>query len=101
MSSLTSPAYAATQYALFSSLYALPGKLIAGSAGFIVAAIGYPAFFTLTSLIGLPVLALCVLVGRRTGKKTEEIVTAEDGNSPTVSPLPSPARPPAGEPKTA
>ncbi len=67
------PAYAATQYALFSSLYALPGKLIAGSAGFIVAAIGYPAFFTLTSLIGLPVLALCVLVGRRTGRQPKRL----------------------------
>ena len=90
MSSLTSPAYAATQYALFSSLYALPGKLIAGSAGFIVTAIGYPAFFTFTSLIGLPVLALCVAVGRRTGVKE----AGEDGNSPSVSPLPSAARTP-------
>jgi len=89
MSSLTSPAYAATQYALFSSLYALPGKLIAGSAGFIVTAIGYPAFFTFTSLIGLPVLALCVAVGRRTGVKEPA-----EGNSPSVSPLPSPARAP-------
>lgn len=90
MSSLTSPAYAATQYALFSSLYALPGKLIAGSAGFIVNAIGYPAFFTFTSLIGLPVLALCVAVGRRSGVKVEE----ESGNPQSVSPLPSPARTP-------
>ena len=93
MSSLTSPAYAATQYALFSSLYALPGKLIAGSAGFIVAAIGYPAFFAFTSLIGLPVLALCVAVGRRTAAKEP----GADGNPQSVSPLPSPA----GTPKTA
>ncbi len=28
MSSLTSPAFAATQYALLSSLYALPGKFV-------------------------------------------------------------------------
>ncbi len=101
MSSLTSPAYAATQYALFSSLYALPGKLIAGSAGFIVAAIGYPGFFVLTTLIGLPVLALCLAVGRRTGAATQVQDGHETGNPPSVSPLPSPARAPTGEPKTA
>jgi PAT family beta-lactamase induction signal transducer AmpG len=101
MSSLTSPAYAATQYALFSSLYALPGKLIAGSAGFIVAAIGYPGFFVLTALIGLPVLALCIAVGRKTVTATQAEEGDEAGNPPSVPPLPSPARAPTGEPKTA
>ncbi|GEP10915.1 AmpG family muropeptide MFS transporter [Methylobacterium gnaphalii] len=64
MSSLTTPGYAATQYALFSSLYALPGKLVAGLSGFIVAAYGYPAFFTMTAAVGIPVVALCFAVGR-------------------------------------
>ncbi|MET0293512.1 MAG: MFS transporter [Phenylobacterium sp.] len=36
MSSLTSEGFTATQYALFSSLYALPGKLIASQSGRIV-----------------------------------------------------------------
>lgn len=36
MSSLTSVGFTATQYALFSSLYALPGKLIASQSGRIV-----------------------------------------------------------------
>ena len=36
MSSLTSPAYAAAQYALLSSLYALPGKLVGGLSGLMV-----------------------------------------------------------------
>jgi PAT family beta-lactamase induction signal transducer AmpG len=36
MSSLTSAGFTATQYALFSSLYALPGKLIAAQSGGIV-----------------------------------------------------------------
>ncbi|GJD34134.1 AmpG family muropeptide MFS transporter [Methylobacterium aerolatum] len=101
MSSLTSPAFAATQYALFSSLYALPGKLIAGSAGFIVAAIGYPGFFILTSLIGLPVLALCWAVGHRTGEAAPRPEESAAGNPPGVPPLPSPARTAAPEPKTA
>ena len=36
MSSLTSAGFTATQYALFSSLYALPGKLIASQSGRII-----------------------------------------------------------------
>jgi PAT family beta-lactamase induction signal transducer AmpG len=38
MSSLTSAGFTATQYALFSSLYALPGKLIAAQSGAIIEA---------------------------------------------------------------
>ena len=38
MSSLTSVGFTATQYALFSSLYALPGKLVASQSGKIVEA---------------------------------------------------------------
>jgi PAT family beta-lactamase induction signal transducer AmpG len=36
MSSLTSAGFTATQYALFSSLYAIPGRLIASQSGRIV-----------------------------------------------------------------
>jgi PAT family beta-lactamase induction signal transducer AmpG len=38
MSSLTSSGFTATQYALFTSLYALPGKLVASQSGRIVEA---------------------------------------------------------------
>ncbi|WP_264046255.1 AmpG family muropeptide MFS transporter [Methylobacterium flocculans] len=64
MSSLTAPGLAATQYALFSSLYALPGKFVAGTSGYIVAAFGYPVFFALTAAVGIPVVILCAFVGR-------------------------------------
>lgn len=56
LSGLTSPKYTATQYALFSSLYALPGKILEGMSGFVVERIGYPSFFVYTtslSLVGL------------------------------------------------
>jgi PAT family beta-lactamase induction signal transducer AmpG len=36
MSSLTSAAFTATQYALFTSLYAIPGKILASQSGRIV-----------------------------------------------------------------
>ncbi|MGZ5581668.1 MAG: AmpG family muropeptide MFS transporter [Usitatibacter sp.] len=64
MSSLTAAGFSATQYALLSSLYALPGKLVAGLSGFMVAAWGYGTFFTLTAAIAIPVLALCFVVAR-------------------------------------
>ena len=58
LSSLTSPRYTATQYALFSSIYALPGKILEGTSGFVVPVIGYPAFFVYTAALSLPALAL-------------------------------------------
>jgi PAT family beta-lactamase induction signal transducer AmpG len=60
MSSLTSSAFAATQYALLSSLYALPGKFVGGLSGFAVDTVGYPTFFVLTAAVGIPVTLLCI-----------------------------------------
>ncbi len=65
LSGLTSERYTATQYALFASLYALPGKLLMGTSGFVVDAIGYPAFFLYTAALSLPGLALLALLYRR------------------------------------
>ncbi|MCJ7452877.1 MAG: MFS transporter [Steroidobacteraceae bacterium] len=65
LSSLTSASYTATQYALFSSMYALPGKLVMGTSGFVVDAVGYPAFFVYTATLGLPALVLLFLLSRR------------------------------------
>lgn len=70
MSSLTSPAFAASQYALLSSLYAFPGKLMAGMSGKMVDVFGYPVFFSATSTIGLPVAILCLIVWRSADKET-------------------------------
>lgn len=64
MSSLTSSAFAGSQYALLSSLFALPGTLVGGLSGFMVKSMGYPAFFVATSCIGAPVVILCLIVWR-------------------------------------
>ena len=72
MSSLTSPAFAATQYALLRSLYALPGKLVGGLSGFMVDAFGYPTFFVATSAIGIPVVVLSLMVWRMQGREAEK-----------------------------
>ncbi|RCW71697.1 AmpG family muropeptide MFS transporter [Pseudorhodoferax soli] len=65
LSSLTNVQYSATQYALFSSLMLLLPKFIAGFSGQYVDSFGYASFFTGTALLGVPVLLLVWLVGRR------------------------------------
>ena len=59
MSSLTASTLAASQYALLTSLCAFPGSLLAGTSGFIIERLGFERFFVMTSLIGIPVAALC------------------------------------------
>jgi PAT family beta-lactamase induction signal transducer AmpG len=58
LSSLVNREYTATQYALFSSLVALPGKLIGGLSGFMVASAGYPVFFVFSTFAIAPALLL-------------------------------------------
>ena len=65
LSSLTNVSYSATQYALFSSLMLLLPKFIAGFSGAFVDANGYASFFTGTALLGVPVLLLIWLAGRK------------------------------------
>ncbi|MBL0898028.1 MAG: AmpG family muropeptide MFS transporter, partial [Reyranella sp.] len=82
LSGLTNTAYTATQYALFTSLMTLPGKLMGGSSGWIVDQLqassftathkfgGYAVFFVYTALLGLPALVLAWLVRRHFAKET-------------------------------
>lgn len=58
LSSMTSAAFTATQYALFSSLMTLPGKFIGGFSGMVVAGFGYGEFFLVAGLMGIPAILL-------------------------------------------
>lgn len=62
LSGLTSTAYTATQYALFSSLMTLPGKFISGYSGVLVDAWGYHDFFLYTAALGIPSVSLVLLL---------------------------------------
>jgi PAT family beta-lactamase induction signal transducer AmpG len=64
MSSLASTEFAASQYALMTSLCALPGSLLAGASGFVIERTGFQDFFIGTSLIGIPVVLLALFVWR-------------------------------------
>ena len=65
LSSLTNVSFTAVQYAIFSSLMTLLPKTLGGYSGGMVDALGYPGFFILTTLMGVPVLLLVWLAGRR------------------------------------
>ena len=64
MSSLVSTEFAASQFALMTSLCALPGSLLAGASGFVIERTGFQDFFIGTSLIGIPVALLAWVVWR-------------------------------------
>ena len=64
LSSLTNRAYSATQYALFSSLFTLPGKFVGGWSGVVVDASGYVNFFIYAGVLGIPAVLLVLLIGR-------------------------------------
>ena len=69
LSSLTSIKFTATQYALFSSIMLFLPKLIAGYAGSMVDMIGYPFFFILTAILGVPVIFLIFFIKNISLKK--------------------------------
>ncbi|WP_168016551.1 AmpG family muropeptide MFS transporter [Halomonas salinarum] len=73
LSSLTSRAYTATQYALFSSLMTLPGKFLSGFGGMVVTSEGYPTFFVVASILGLPAILLALWIYRRSSLFTQPV----------------------------
>ena len=74
MSTLAATEHAASQFALLTSLCALPGSLLAGTSGFIIQHSGFPWFFVGTSLIGLPVALWCWHVWHLHGRAEPEAV---------------------------
>ena len=60
MSTLTSKNFSASQYALFSSLFAFYGKSLAAFSGVLADKIDYMWFFVVTSVFGVPALILVI-----------------------------------------
>ncbi|WPC35839.1 MFS transporter [Acinetobacter sp. YWS30-1] len=78
LSSLTSVSFTAVQYAIFSSLMTLTPKILGGYSGTIVTNIGYPNFFLMTTLIGIPILILVVWVAKLLGEHQKQSVNKDD-----------------------
>jgi len=69
----TDPRYTATQYALFSSLAALPRTVINASAGWVVERIGWFDFFLLCTILALPGMALLLRVAPWYERNSQDI----------------------------
>ena len=69
LSSLCSPAFTATQYALLSSLAAVGRTLVASAAGVLAERMGWELFFISTTIATLPALLLLVWIVRRSGSR--------------------------------
>jgi PAT family beta-lactamase induction signal transducer AmpG len=75
----TSKAFTATQFALFSSLIAVPRTFANASTGFIVEAVGWTQFFIICTLAAIPGMLLLLKVApwnEKTDKQAESAATA-------------------------
>ena len=72
LSSLCSPAFTATQYALLSSLAAVGRTLVASSGGVLSEALGWVPFFLLTTIVTFPALFLLVWISRREVRQSSQ-----------------------------
>ena len=65
LSGLTDIAFTATQYALLSSLAALPLRTLGATSGWLAQGLGWEGFFLLTTVAALPAMALMLVLLRR------------------------------------
>jgi PAT family beta-lactamase induction signal transducer AmpG len=65
LSKLTNISFTAVQYAIFSSIMTLLPKILGGYSGSMVDSIGYPDFFIFTAILGIPVLVLILVAGKK------------------------------------
>jgi PAT family beta-lactamase induction signal transducer AmpG len=65
LSSLCSPAFTATQYALLAALASVGRTVVASSGGLLSEKIGWVRFFALTSVVALPAILLFIWIGPR------------------------------------
>jgi PAT family beta-lactamase induction signal transducer AmpG len=79
ISSLCSPAFTATQYALLSSLALLGRTVVASSGGALSEKIGWVRFFLLTTVVALPAIVLFVWIGPRDDFRNNQRQGAGDG----------------------
>jgi len=84
MSRATHRRFTATQYALFSSLVALPRTVASASTGYLIEGLGYPGFFLACALIALPGLWLLTRVApwSRDGLAAPELGRAPEQPAP-------------------
>jgi PAT family beta-lactamase induction signal transducer AmpG len=68
LSALCAPGYTATQYALLSSLAALPLRTVGGLSGLLAQRMGWEAFYGLTIFAAVPAMLIMLVILRRGGR---------------------------------
>ena len=84
LSSLCSPGFTATQYALLAALASLGRTVVASSGGVLSEKIGWVRFFLLTSVVALPAIVLIVWIGPRDDFRNNQLepsLESTDGGS--------------------
>ena len=91
MSTMVSKSFAGTQYAIFSSIYSLGPKLVAGTSGVMVLAFsggneatvgGYSQFFMVAAALGLPAIVLAAFAGLMKPDRVSILSIPEPQSSP-------------------
>lgn len=91
LSSLCSPRFTATQYALLSALASLGRTVVASSGGVLSEKIGWAHFFLLTSVVGLPAILLILWIGPRDDFRDGRLRPAlSDRDDRSEEPIPAP-----------
>ncbi len=76
LSSLCSPAFTATQYALLAALASLGRTVVASSGGILSEKIGWVWFFVITSVVALPAILLIFWIGPRDEIRNDQLKAA-------------------------
>ncbi len=74
LSSLCSPAFTGTQYALLASLASVGRTVVASSGGILSEKIGWVWFFVLTSVVALPAIMLFIWIGPRDDREVTRAI---------------------------
>ncbi len=87
LSSLCSPAFTATQYALLSSLASIGRTLVASSGGVLAEKFGWVPFFLLTTVATVPALVLLIWIGPPDNLRNDQLDRAvERTDNPSGNP---------------
>jgi PAT family beta-lactamase induction signal transducer AmpG len=86
MTALCNKQFSATQYALLSSLGAVPMHLLGAFSGFLAESVSWPTFFILTTLAMAPAMGVLMLIPREAGLAPEPETEAEQQTRPTEAP---------------
>jgi PAT family beta-lactamase induction signal transducer AmpG len=82
MLGLCDKSFSATQFALFSSASSVVGRLFSASAGYLVAAFGWPVFFGITIFMAIPGLLLLPYLPMEAPVREEPEAPAAAGTGP-------------------